>query len=649
MRANFQVYNGSTKTWSANSSGLVASGATVTAKTSTLANNVLYYYQARTEYQWSYNGPSGLISGSDFSGWSSPCYFEVDTTAPAAPTVSSSLYGQCASPDNPDSCTAFGGVGQAGSFGFSGASDVATFLYTLNSGTQMSVTPHTVSVNGIVQRLAGATIDPNVRGVNILQVQAEDAAGNRSTTEYAFKVAAGSDPVGVWNLDETSGATGADSTDRGSPHPATLSPAGAWWNNLGRTNGSLTFDGTSGYAATAGPVLDTSNSFSVSAWVYLWYDDVAQTFVSQAGSNTYTFALGYTPASGWIFTRSSSDVATPTFTTATDSGMVRNTGSWTHLVGVYDAVAQTIQLYVNGVPGAAVSYTTPWNAAGALNIGRDGPTSGAYGDYTHGHIDNVEVWDRILAKQEISDNDAIVDPSTGLPTPAVLRQWPVTASSGTDIQDLSGYNHDLSIAATDGNTTNTLIDDPARTQVIQLNGTTEYASDYYNVADPQGSFTANVWVNLQSAALGTGARTAIVLSQNSSVQATWSLWYAQTAGPSTGFWYFGRTSSDSSGATTTKVASDNPAQTDGWTMLSVVYDAPNHLIHLYINGIEQAAPGVPVASAWQSFATFTVGRGLVNGAWVGYFPGMVDDLDVSTGLTDQNSLLIQYLTEGSPQ
>jgi len=39
-------------------------------------------------------------------------------------------------------------------------------------------------------------------------------------------------------------------------------------------------------------------------------------------------------------------------------------GTWTHLVGVYDNVAKTIQLYVNGVvQGGPVAYTTGWNNA----------------------------------------------------------------------------------------------------------------------------------------------------------------------------------------------------------------------------------------------------------------------------------------------
>src|SRR5262249_46834835 len=97
LKANFQVLNGTTVTWSASSSGTVASGATVFATTSALANNVLYSYHARTEYDYTV----GSTAKTSDSGWSSACYFKVDTSAPAAPTVSSDVYAQCASPDTP--------------------------------------------------------------------------------------------------------------------------------------------------------------------------------------------------------------------------------------------------------------------------------------------------------------------------------------------------------------------------------------------------------------------------------------------------------------------------------------------------------------------------------------------------------------------
>jgi hypothetical protein len=173
LQATFEVYTGATKVWSATSSGLVASGAAVTATTTALTNGTTYYYHARTDYQWAF----GSLAGTDSSSFSSPCYFKVDTRAPTQHTVAA-------------------------------------------------------TVNGTAT-IASAQINPDLRGVNIPQVQARDAAGNTSSTrEYAFKVAPGTGPVDVWTLDAGSGTTLADSNTVGTTHQATLSGgrgSSCWW------------------------------------------------------------------------------------------------------------------------------------------------------------------------------------------------------------------------------------------------------------------------------------------------------------------------------------------------------------------------------------------------------------------------------------
>src|SRR5262249_21177418 len=148
---------------------------------------------------------------------------------------------------------------------FTGVADVKTFLYTLNSGTQKSAT---ATLSGTTTT-ASVTINPNLRDVNVLQVEAKDAAANVSeTAEYDFKVLPGSAPVGVWTLDDGGGSTLADTNIRGTPHPATLT-GGYNWVGSGRLGGSVNFDGSTGYASTTGPVVDTSRSLAVSAWVRL--------------------------------------------------------------------------------------------------------------------------------------------------------------------------------------------------------------------------------------------------------------------------------------------------------------------------------------------------------------------------------------------
>jgi hypothetical protein len=484
------------------------------------------------------------------------------------------------------------------------------------------------------------TINPNVRGLNILQVVAKDAAGNVSQTrEYDFAVAAGTAPVGVWNLDEGSGTSLADTTTRGTAHPATIN-GGVNWEGTGRSGVSVGLDGATGYAETAGPVVNTATSFSVSGWVRLGSRAANTTVVSQRGAHENGFDLFYSTTYGWVFCVISADNTTTHTIVRAISPASPTLYVWTHLTGVYDAVAKTITLYVNGVPGPATAFTTPWNATGPMDIGRRW-LNDTWGEFAAGRIDRVEVWDRVLSPQEINDDDQVVDPGTGLATPEVVRDWPVTQTAGPTIADVSGYGHDLTLAGAGAS----IGSDPVRGQVLALDGTSGYATASTCAVDAQGSFTATAWVNLSSAALGTAARTAQVLAQSGTSQSTWGLWYAQTAAQlGSGFWYFGTTSADTSSATTTAIVSDDPAETDGWVMLSVVYDAPNHELNLYVNGIQQG-DGVTVNLPWEAIGVLAVGRGLAGGTWGRYFPGSIDDVTIATGLTSQSALLAQWAAQ----
>jgi hypothetical protein len=69
-------------------------------------------------------------------------------------------------------------------------------------------------------------------------------------------------------------------------------------------------------------------------------------------------------------------------------------GTWVHLVGVNDAVEQTMTLFVNGTEVGSVERTAPaWDAAGALTIGaslwRESGGAPALADRWAGTIDTV--------------------------------------------------------------------------------------------------------------------------------------------------------------------------------------------------------------------------------------------------------------------
>jgi hypothetical protein len=72
-------------------------------------------------------------------------------------------------------------------------------------------------------------------------------------------------------------------TPRAGGHPPTLQNGASWGPGVVGPS-ALSLDGNQQYAAAAGPVIDTTQSFTVSAWVNLNNTNGYQTFVSQDGS-----------------------------------------------------------------------------------------------------------------------------------------------------------------------------------------------------------------------------------------------------------------------------------------------------------------------------------------------------------------------------
>ncbi|MFE3853768.1 LamG domain-containing protein [Streptomyces griseorubiginosus] len=200
-----------------------------------------------------------------------------------------------------------------------------------------------------------------------------------------------------WKLAEGSGTTGADSTGTLN---ATLSGGYSWTGDTSRGS-AVTLNGTTGYGSTTGPAVDTSKSFTVSAWVKLNSLSANSTFLSQNGTTNNGFQLYYSSGSQmWAFGRHSTD---------TDSAVWRATyggkpvvGRWAHLVGSFDASAKEIRLYVDGKLVGTRDWTyTPWNATGPVQIGRK-LSLGIYGEFTNGTISDVRVYPTVLPPADAS-------------------------------------------------------------------------------------------------------------------------------------------------------------------------------------------------------------------------------------------------------
>ncbi|HZM74278.1 MAG TPA: LamG-like jellyroll fold domain-containing protein [Candidatus Limnocylindrales bacterium] len=166
-----------------------------------------------------------------------------------------------------------------------------------------------------------------------------------------------------------------------------IPPAGS-----GHTGTGLNLDGVDDNARTAEPVLYTDQSFTVSAWVNLSAAATGnRAVISQFGTAESAFYLKYEPTQNkWVFVYGDMEGAPGTGNAAYSIGPAVK-GSWTHLVGVYDAQAGQIKLYVNGAPQDTQYASNPWNATGPVNIGRV-LWHGTERDYWPGSIDEIRIY-----------------------------------------------------------------------------------------------------------------------------------------------------------------------------------------------------------------------------------------------------------------
>lgn len=236
---------------------------------------------------------------------------------------------------------------------------------------------YTVDTAGQLIEYAGTT--PTGNTATFAAPASLGAVGNTATHE--------------WLLDEGAGVSAADG-----PGSLDASLTGTYAWNTDATRGKvLTLSGTTGYAATTGPAVDTSGSFTVSAWVKLASATGNSTFVSQSdgAGNANGFQLYYSSgAKAWAFGRHHDDTASTAFTAAYGTSAV--VGKWTHLVGVYDADTDQLLLYVDGKLSATKAYAgTTWNADGGVQIGRRLYQS-AYGEYANGSVSDVRVYPTAL-------------------------------------------------------------------------------------------------------------------------------------------------------------------------------------------------------------------------------------------------------------
>ncbi|MDP9795058.1 hypothetical protein J2S43_003570 [Catenuloplanes nepalensis] len=190
--------------------------------------------------------------------------------------------------------------------------------------------------------------------------------------------------VGSWPLD-------GNVVDEAGDHDGTLIGAPTW--TAGHSGEALQLDGAGQYAETAGPVLDTTGSYTASAWVRLDSLGGWATAVGQDGANRSAFFLQYSSADNrFAFSFAGGRALAPD---------VPETGRWYHLTGVRDAAEGSITLYVDGQRAGSLQACHGDASNGPLTIGRARYNSGPV-DFWRGAIDQVRVYDRALTAAEVA-------------------------------------------------------------------------------------------------------------------------------------------------------------------------------------------------------------------------------------------------------
>jgi hypothetical protein len=624
----------------------IADGASQTLDAPTLSEGQVYRMKTWTRSYYD-NGASYM--GSAYTPY---CYFKVDPTAPKAPVITlRSPYSECL----PNSCVPAGAPLTKATFGFApNAADtnISSYTYKMSSDSAWSA-----AVSGST----GGSFVPQTGGTFIVQVRATDSLGRTGAiASKQFVVAEGDGPVGQWRFDEASGAAvDTSTTDPALRDDATLS-SGAGRDFKGRRglvgydaygnalstptlDSALSLNGTSAsFATTGGPGVDTRASYTVSAWARLDSGTANATVFGQDGAHNSAFFLSYLSADkAWSLTVPSADVTTGYSLVKIGNPQPAVIGAWTHLLAAYDATAHEVRLYVNGRKVGSAPFTTPWNATGALQIGRAKWLDNETG-YFKGDIDEVRLWQRTLSDTEIArEADAVLPNDYNAMT--LMASWNPTDGTGSTIPDISsGYGRNLALSSTGA----TLDAENGLT----FDGNSGAATTPGPVLDDSGSFTVTAETRLDQAALSHKpvGYTAQVFGERTSSGSSWGLWYRQTAADpdletAEGFWEFGRLNDD---GTFTAVESMSTAAMDSLQRLTGTYDSVTGKISFYTGKSQQYAPAdfAPVSGT----GDLAAGKGYTSGAWGHYLPGVVTDLRVWAGAAaDTQQLGEVVLAEGA--
>ncbi|WP_417556073.1 LamG-like jellyroll fold domain-containing protein [Microbacterium sp.] len=349
-------------------------------------------------YAWRARGSDWIIDGTGFSPW---CYFTVDTTAPAGPTLSSTATSYT--------------VGSPVAVSAAGAADVAGYVFWTVPGAKTSAIPP-VPVDGVLSKTAAlppcSTPTQNVRracasggtpvdlsvaptdSLSTLWVSAYDGAGNQSpAVGFALYADSNTDtPAAPADLDAGHAWQVAAMT---SPLPAAIPDSNPW---IGAAGIDLNLPPTASKTSTdlpdppvESPVIytavanaadepytttapiDTSKSFTLSMWVKAMSSSstYSQVIAVQPGVDSSTVQLRLTTTGNYAFCFGYDNATSDS--TALDSNCAVGgavSGDWQLVTGIWDSANQQLRLLVGNeiTPVGSASHVPSFTTTGSSSL-----------------------------------------------------------------------------------------------------------------------------------------------------------------------------------------------------------------------------------------------------------------------------------------
>lgn len=169
---------------------------------------------------------------------------------------------------------------------------------------------------------------------------------------------------------------------------------GATWTT-GKVDDALSFDGDGDYVwVSDDPSLDISEKITIEAWVNITDRSGFRAVVVKQGNYHFRIHNGYL---GFVFWTTSG------WRGAEDDTTLLDTLTWYHIAVSFDTVNDVIKFYVNG--NNVKTITNVWDMItndNPFTIGRQ--TGALYTNYFNGIIDEVAIYNRILAPEEIQQH-----------------------------------------------------------------------------------------------------------------------------------------------------------------------------------------------------------------------------------------------------